>query len=52
MFLDIIDRKFNQCLEEIKELLSTLVLNFKRSASTGFQVLFIRLGIFSFGKWS
>ena len=46
MFLDIIDRKFNQCLEEIKELLSTLVLNFKKSARTGFQDLFIRLGIF------
>ena len=51
MFLDIsIDRKFNQCLEEIKELLSTLVLNFKKSARTGFQDLFIRLGIFFLWK--
>ena len=39
-----------QCLEDIKELLSTLVLNFKKSASTGFQVLFIRLGIFFLWK--
>ena len=35
-----------QCLEEIKELLSTLVLKFRKSASTDFQVLFIRLAIF------
>ena len=34
----------------IEELLSTLVLKFRKSASTGFQVLFIRLAIFSLLK--
>ena len=34
-----------QCLEEIKELLSKLVLKFRKSARTGFRLLFIRLAI-------
>ena len=52
-FQVLLTESYCQCLEEIKELLSTLVLKFRKSASTGFQVLFIRLGIFfSFRKWS
>ena len=50
MFSDINDRKLMSVLEKIKELLSTLVLKFRKSARTGFQLLYIRLAIFFLWK--
>ena len=50
MFSDIIDRKLMSVFGRNQGATFYTCLKFKKSASTGFQVLFIRLGIFFLWK--